>query len=273
MSKDQNGSTVWPAAFLLVPIEADIMTTKFEFVVSDPLSNPKPGRKSSQIRSRCMQGKNKREGSRRSVREQRKLARVKEQEEQEEQRHVAAGGNTQELIPLIRPSVVLNHTRFADLDISSEAKGLLLKAFAYDIANNSLSPFDCCVDFQGINGPSTPFEWLYADTAFLNSILTTSYAVHDFQHPGWSENPIASRKTVLHLNKTLALLQARMQSQYAYQEEPILYSVFNLAMLAAGFGEWKAAIAHLNGLQKIVQLCGDMAFLATRPKLHFKLDR
>ena len=48
------------------------MTTDFVFVhVSDPATNAKPG-KSLQIRSRCMQGKNKREDSRRSVREKKR---------------------------------------------------------------------------------------------------------------------------------------------------------------------------------------------------------
>ena len=52
-----------------------------------------------------------------------------------------------------------------------------------------------------------------------------------------------------------------------------MYAVLNLAMLAAGFGNWKVAIAHLNGLQKIVQMRGNRKFLKERPKLQFKLDR
>jgi hypothetical protein len=47
--------------------------TTFEFVLLDPQSNLKPGRNSLQIRSRCMQGRNKREGSRRSRKEGKKL--------------------------------------------------------------------------------------------------------------------------------------------------------------------------------------------------------
>ncbi|KAM0722725.1 hypothetical protein Q7P37_002166 [Cladosporium fusiforme] len=250
------------------------MGTRFEFVISDPLSNPKPGRKSSQIRSRCMQGKNKREGSRRSKKEQRKLAQVKESEEQGalEQQQRPSEHNAWELTPVIRPSRLLDHTRFADPSLPAEAKGLLLRAVAYDITNTSLLPFDCCVDFESAKDPNKSFEWLYTDTAFLHSMLTTSYAVHDFKMPGWSGSPVASQQTVMHLHKTLSLLQTRMQNQYAYQEEPVLHSVLNLAMLAAGFGEWKPALAHLGGLQRIVQLRGDLDYLATRPNLHFKLN-
>lgn len=239
------------------------MTTTFEFVISDPVSNPKPG-KSLQIRSRCMQGKNKREGSRRSQREKRRLAK----EEKMAARRIQAS-TTSGVPPPDSLISDLALVRFAGPNIDSEAKSLLFKAFAYNVANQALSPLDRCVDFDCIESAS--FEWLFSDTAFLHSVLCASYAINDFMVPEWDGKP--GRKTVFHLRETLSLLQIKLRNEHVYQDEPVLYVVINLALLAAVFGDWEAAAAHFKGLHKIVQLRGDLEFLRTRPKLHFKLDR
>lgn len=253
------------------------MATQFEFILSDPLSNPKPGKKSSQIRSHCMQGKNKREGSRRSKREAKLLAQTKAEAEKDQQLLQPSKHQTQDLV--IPPSTLLQTTQFADPSLPLESKTLILTHFARNITNQTLSPFSSCVDFTAIDNhnqlqtQTKPFQWLLTDPAYLSSILTTTHAVSDFKMPGWVENPTAGIKTVIHLQKTLSLLRARMEDPHAWREEPLLYCVFNLAIMAAGFGEWKAAIAHLGGLQRIVLLNGDGVFLSKNPKLHFMLER
>jgi hypothetical protein len=239
------------------------MATTFEFVVFDPVSNLKPG-KSQQIRSRCMQGKNKREGSRRAQREKKRLA---------EEGKVAAArtkGPITSIAPL--PMSLISHlspVRFAAPDIDSEAKGLLFKAFAYNVANQALSPLDRCVNFDCVD--SACFEWLFSDATFLHSILCASCAINELMVPQWNGKP--GRKTVFHLRETLSLLRAKMRNEDAHQDESVLHIVINLALLAAVFGDWEAAATHLKGLHKIVQLRGDLAFLRARPKLHFKVDR
>ena len=135
------------------------MAPPFEFVITDPVSNPKPG-KSLQIRSRCMQGRNKREGSRRSQREKRRLAK----EEQVAAPRVQPP-TTAELPPPGSLISDLALIRFAGPDIDSEAKGMVLKAFAYNVANQVLSPLERWVEFGSLE--SVPFEWLFSDTAFL----------------------------------------------------------------------------------------------------------
>jgi hypothetical protein len=64
-----------------------------------------------------------------------------------------------------------------------------------------------------------------------------------------------------------------MQDEHVYQDETVLRVVINLTLLAAVFQDWVAAAAHFGALHRIVHLRGDMAFLRTRPTLHFKLDR
>ncbi|KAF2271243.1 uncharacterized protein EI97DRAFT_428609 [Westerdykella ornata] len=239
------------------------MATAFEFVVLDPVSNLKPG-KSLRIRSRCMQGKNKREGSRRTQREEKRLAKGG---------NVAAAKTKDPTTPVVSLPVSsishLSFVRFAAPDIDSEAKGLLFKAFAYNVANQALSPLDRCVNFDCVD--SAFFEWLFSDATFLHSILCASYAINELMVTQWNGKP--GRKTVFHLRETLSLLRAKMRQEDAYRDESVLHIVINLALLAAVFGDWEAAAAHLKGLRKIVQLRGDLAFLRARPKLHFKLDR
>lgn len=215
-----------------------------------------------------MQGKNKREGSRRSQREKRRQALEDENKALEEH------NSQQPIEPYLRPqpgSLIseLAAIRFAGPGIDNEAKAMLFKAFAYNVTNQSLSPLDRCVDFDCLEHES--FEFVFNDTAFLHSVLCASYAISDFLAPNWDGHP--GRKTLFHLRETLALLQVKMQDENAYQDESVLQVIINLGLLSAVFGDWDAAAAHFKGLHKIIQLRGDLQFLRDRPKLHFKLDR
>lgn len=240
------------------------MVTTFEFIVSDPVGNPKPG-KSSKIRSQCMRGRNKREGSRRSKREERRLA--KEEQAQDAVRLLKAPVTIQAL-PLYPQLSGLALMCPAGVDLDLEAKGLIVKAFAYDVTNRSLQPLESFVDFNAVE--RIPFEWVFSDAAFAHSILCTSYAFDDFSEPGWDGE--LGHKGLIHLRETLTQLHRRMSDEYAYQDEALLHAILNLVLLSAGLTEPKAALAHFTGLQKIVHLRGDLQYLATRPKLHFKLN-
>lgn len=237
----------------------------FEFVSVDPASNLKPG-KSLQIRSRCMQGKNKRAGSRRTRR--------KDEKAPQDAVEPTTGIMKQEpiLMRVPPPNTLLSDlalVRFAGPGINSEDKGILFKAFAYNFANQALSPLDRCVDFDCLESAS--FEWAFSDTAFLHSVLCTSHAISDFMSPQWDGNP--GRKTLFHLRETLKLLQKKMDQRNAHLDEIVLLVVINLALLSAIYGDWWAAAAHYKGLYKIVELRGNLPYLQARPKLHFKLDR
>jgi hypothetical protein len=237
----------------------------FEFVAIDPVSNPKPG-KSLQIRRRCMLGQNKRDGSRRAQQELRKSTKARDENTITQEALGALAMGCPPPGTLVSDLALVN---FAAPGIDIEAKGILLKAFAYNFANQALSPLDRCVDFDCLESES--FEWAFSDTAFLHSVLCTSYAINDFMSPGWDGNP--GRKTLFHMRETLSLLQAKMSDEQAHLDETVLLVVINLALLSAMYGDWRAAAAHYKGLHKIVQLRGNLEFLRARPKLHFKLDR
>jgi hypothetical protein len=239
--------------------------TPFEFVVIDPASNLKPG-KSLQIRSRCMRGQNKRGNSRRAQRDEKRATKEANQVTSLPHRREPVTEWVPPPDTLISDMALI---RFARPGIDNEGKALLFKAFAYNFANQSLSPLERCVDFDCLE--STSFEWAFSDGAFLHSVLSTSYAINDFMTPHWDGKPGA--KTLYHLRKSLSLLQAKMSDENVYQDESVLLVVMNLAILSAVYGDWPAAAAHYKGLHKIVELRGKFAYLKDRPKLHFKLDR
>lgn len=236
------------------------MPTNFEFVETTPSSGLKPG-KDSRIRSRCMQGRNKREGSRRSLQERKK------REREESPTQVTNLVRMQQTI--MPPSLGSEGLVHFACPVDPDGKGLLLKAFAYNVSNQPMTPLTQCVDFDELDAPS--FQWLYTDEAFVHSVLCSSYAVNDFTLPSWNGQP--GRDVVTHMGRTLALLAKKMDAVDAHQDEVVLCIIINLVILAAIYGDWKAASAHFAGLQKIVQLRGGITYLKTRSKLHFKLDR
>lgn len=131
-----------------------------------------------------------------------------------------------------------------------------------------MSPLEHCVHFPVVE--TGCFDWLFRDAAFLHALLLTSSMMTDFansmpQQPG--------RKTYFHLRKTIALLNDKIGEQDAHKKDSTLYVVVTLAMMAAVFGDWPAASAHIAGLRSIVKLRGGIRYLKSRPKLHFKLDR
>lgn len=214
-----------------------------------------------------MLGQNKRGSSRRTQREQRKAASNKADAD------IASKSDQARIkLRLPPPNTLISdlaQIQFAHPGIDAQDKGLLFKAFAYNFANQALTPLDRCIDFDCLESES--FEWAFRDTAFLHSVLCTSYAIQDFTNPDWDGTP--GLKTSYHLREALVLLQAKMGRPDVHYDETVLLIVINLALLSAIYGDWWAAAAHCKGLHKIVQLRGNLAFLQQRPTLHFKLDR
>lgn len=165
----------------------------------------------------------------------------------------------------------LTHPRFPSLEMQllNPGSSLVVEAFAFDITNRSLSPFDACVAFESIPGHMTPFSELRSDALFMHSIMATGTALHDFA----IKTPGPTRQTAVQLHNTLSLLRVKLLDPLAYREEAVVHAVLSLAMLAGGFGHWGATVVHLQGLQRIVRLNGGAEFLARWPKLCFKLGR
>lgn len=211
-----------------------------------------------------MLGRNKREGSRRTQREKRKIA--------NETIQSVPSSRAPRYSTTFSPKPVINGlvpTRFAGRGIDPEAEILLANAFAFNFLANDVTPLERCTNLDCLESAS--FSWLFTDTTFLHSMLCASYAMKDFKPPQSKSSP--GVQTIFHLQATLSSLRVKMQKAFAHQDESVLRVIINLTLLAIGFGDWVAAATHLEGLRGIVQLRGDAAFLEERPTLHFKLDR
>ena len=238
-----------------------------------------------------MQGKNKRDGSRRSRQEEGKKKKNSSLQNQssEGQRQQTRGavvvvgqsmGPEAQALPSRTHLAArqescnlraLTHPRFPspEMQLLNPGSSLVVEAFAFDITNRSLSPFDACVAFESIPGHMTPFSELRSDALFMHSIMATGTALHDFA----IKTPGPTRQTAVQLHNTLSLLRVKLLDPLAYREEAVVHAVLSLAMLAGGFGHWGATVVHLQGLQRIVGLNGGAEFLARWPKLCFKLGR
>lgn len=211
-----------------------------------------------------MLGRNKREGSRRTQREKRKIA--NEMIPSVPSNRTPRRSTPLPTKPLIKDLVPI---RFAGRGIDPEAEILLADAFAFNFLANDVTPLERCTNLDCLE--SACFSWLFTDTTFLHSMLCASYAIKDFKSPQSKGGP--GVQTTFHLQATLSLLRVKMQKAFAHQDESVLRVIINLTLLAIGFGDWATAATHLEGLRRIVQLRGDAAFLEERPTLHFKLDR
>ena len=212
-----------------------------------------------------MRGRNKREGSRRSNREERRLAKQEQTQDADD-----AGIDPIALVALpLQPQFSSLATICpSGLDLDPQARNLVVKAFAYDITNKSLHPLQSFVDFASTE--RIPFEWVFSDTAFVQSILCTSYFFDDLNDPSW--DGALGHRTLIHLRETLMQLQQRISDEYAYHEDTLLHAILNLVLLSAGTTDARAALAHFTGLQKLIHLRGDLDYLIARPKLHFKIE-
>ena len=236
----------------------------FEFVTCDPKSKLKPGT-SLQVRSRCMQGRNKREDSRRSQREKKRAAKERGDVVTQQIQEPDVSG-----VPTLRSTISdLALFSFPGTTIDSEAASLLSRAFQHNVADQTITPLDRCIDVECLE--SVSFGWLFSDATFLHSVLCANYAMKDFMAPQWNGSP--SSKTIFHLRETLSLLRVKMQDQNVHQDDSALQVILNLALLAAVYDDWAAAAVHLEGMRRIVRMRGDMVLLCARPTLHFKLDR
>jgi hypothetical protein len=132
----------------------------------------------------------------------------------------------------------------------------------------SMSPLELCVDFDIAR--AIEFEFLFSNSTFLNAVLFTSSAINDLSTPSRQE---PSKESSFHLRRTLLALNSQLDEKEAHLMDSTLLVVITLALLAAVFGDWVAASAHIAGLHRIVDLCGGLTYLRSRSKLHYKIDR
>ena len=205
-----------------------------------------------------MLGKNKREGSRRSIRDKKK-------------RELAETEN--QIIVHIRSTVPLaldsrSTVQFAG-KVDDEGRALIFRAFNFDNNAPDLSPLDRYIEFDW--SESISLEWVFTDSVFMHLMLYASYGFCNLAMPNCDNR--TAMKAEHHLHETLFQLAKMLDDATSVESEVVLSVVIYLALLAAMHGDWRSAAAHFAGLQRIVQLRGGMRYLRSRPSLLFKLSR
>lgn len=142
------------------------------------------------------------------------------------------------------------------------------------IAKQSLYPLEPCVQFD--KPDRRWLEPLASDAVFLHTMISTA---EDFflmltgtQNHGASECP-ANRDA--HFSKALRLLRERLlqaDNQDALSDNTICV-ILCLASTARGFGDYEAALFHMAGLRKMVDLRGGLENIRRSPKLLIDLLR
>ncbi|KAF2120342.1 hypothetical protein BDV96DRAFT_683803 [Lophiotrema nucula] len=238
----------------------------------------------AKIRSQCMQGKNRRIGSRRDVRSARKLRKAAGFQEQKwtvYQDSQAAQGdyhgsgleNTETKpqpyvdgfagLPLAAPSPPDIALVRLPIDTSPQSQELLFCYFQLDNELKLHVPFFSVLDFEAFE--TLQYRWIFEDSIFLQTVLLTTSALVDL-HAGL---PL-QLKTVTRLRKTLKLLNQRLAEDDGYERDVTILIIIILTTVAVIFKDNVAVKAHLNGLGQIVHL---RTASPINPKLMLKLDQ
>ncbi|OHE94325.1 hypothetical protein CORC01_10372 [Colletotrichum orchidophilum] len=257
----------------------------------------------SVIRSRCMLGRNRQEGSRRSKQAARKALRLaaqsasdtaerqtlnplltpfkprpcethkKKQYEEDSQatnKEERARNDRVALMPPVPhpPPSDMSLIRFAE-ELGRPSQEILFRLVNINALKGTFYPIEHCVDLpRSANSEALSFSWILQDKIFLHSALFYSSAVHEHVHrrqPG--------KMTQFHLRRTIQLLNDALSQPDSHRNEAIFHVVLTLALMAGLWGDFNTTAVHLSGLQQIVHLRGGLKYLQRHPKLHFKLDR
>ncbi|KAH8657785.1 hypothetical protein BX600DRAFT_552055 [Xylariales sp. PMI_506] len=249
--------------------------SQFAFVLMDgPSGRLQAQGDRSIIRSHCMRGKNKREDSRRSIRQARRQVRQMQPSLSTRTSTPRAHAkkrlaNSRSVSTVASPSPCACPSDLALVvlaaDVDDRSQQLLFKFFTYDTMQYTFPVFTC-VDFHLLE--LEYFRLLFDDEVYVHCTLLAAAAIDDFVHLR-PPSPL----TYFHLWRTHTLLNARLSDPKAYQLDPIIYVVMTLAIITEVLGDRAASHAHLVGLARILQMRGGTAALSHKSKLLFKIGR
>lgn len=124
------------------------------------------------------------------------------------------------------------------------------------------------------------FRWLLDDAAYFHSLLFTVSAFQDIINSG-PEGALSgqnlstqfSRRTQLHLRRSMELLRESIQDRDRQMEDVTAAVVVSMAMMADAIGDDDACEAHVNGLREMVRLRGGMKAFSHNRQLQIKISR
>jgi hypothetical protein len=114
----------------------------------------------------------------------------------------------------------------------------------------------------------TWFEWLFHDTAYLESVLLGMSAMDDF-----FKRASPSKLTYSHMKATITALNKRLSDPSLFLADSTIAVVMGLAELTGLLCDDAAAKAHVSGFQQMVRLRGGVGSFAGNTKLQIKIGR
>ncbi|KAJ5373423.1 Protein of unknown function DUF3468 [Penicillium concentricum] len=251
----------------------------------------------SQVRSHCMKGRNKREGSRRSNREARRAAKQFSTNVEmsavpvikcRSSLAISQGGNAS--ISTTVPRRVKQRSAPPDegpwdrlpqaprgfvfgpvVDEFANAVGqmpesLMRQFMAFNRITEASYPLvEIAVDFNDDVGFGS--IWPSFDKSFLHTILFINSAVND-----WAQNLPLAKSSQFHLGRTLTLLNKKLATGASHLDDTTIYTVMLLAIVSSTSGDYDASNAHMAGLQRLVEMRGSHGYLWVNPVTQFKLE-
>ncbi|KAF2115385.1 hypothetical protein BDV96DRAFT_77229 [Lophiotrema nucula] len=224
------------------------------------------------VRSHCMRDKNRKEGSRRSLRHAMREA--------GNLRIASRGSDEGRERDMREHDAVFEAFRDAsEMVIDPALRGIPagLQDEYYDIRSTystyvetlaELLPVYRCMDFD--EHDRTALDWMHHDSAFFHSIRLYTSAMGDIAR---GQSCPSRPTTLVHLRQTLAHLNDSLSDQNAQRKTSIVHTVVMLTIVSALFHDNVAAEAHLTGLERIMSLHGGRESLNGDPKLQIKFDR
>ena len=114
----------------------------------------------------------------------------------------------------------------------------------------------------------TWFEWLFHDSAYLESVLLGMSAMDDFVR-----RAPPSKLTYSYMKGTITALNNRLSDSTLNLTDSTIAVVMGLAELSGIWCDDTAAKAHVSGFQRMVRLRGGISAFADNTKLQIKIGR
>ncbi|OQE36012.1 hypothetical protein PENCOP_c012G03935 [Penicillium coprophilum] len=255
-----------------------------------------------QVRSHCMKGRNKREGSRRSNREARQATKkVVSTNIDTSPVPIMKGGFSSALYTATSraenaaistklpqrvkqkpkspreglwarlPQAPQGFVFGAAVDEFANAVGqtpesLMRQFMAFNRITEASYPLvEVVVDFNDDVGLGS--IWSSFDKSFLHTILFVNSAVNDR-----AQNLPLAKSSQFHLGRTLTLLNTKLATGTSHLDDMTIYTVMLLAVVSSISGDYNASNAHMAGLQQLVEMRNNHGYLWVNPVTQFKLE-
>ncbi|KAH8892859.1 hypothetical protein GQ53DRAFT_840661 [Thozetella sp. PMI_491] len=273
------------------------MAGQFTFVLAESDSGRINKTDRDRIRSHCMQGKNKKPNSRRSLGAARRAARLSKANQAEARPHDDAeadagipmhagppgedgnypgeggssdGGSSEAARALQMPSRLKldgEIVQFLHVESPMYPRELLSTAYTFEYVKTAIYPASPHIYFDDLRTHLSLHELVSQEVPFRQAVrfVVSAFTEHMQQQP-------FSATTYMHHRATIALLNARLSEEpEEWLVDTTLYIINCLAHIAIWFGRHDELIAHIRATRQVIRRRGGKRFLLQRPYIQYQL--